>query len=89
MGPPQVITANGLELQFNANHIGHFLLTHLLFDKLDQSYETRVVNVSSLAGKLPEAEIFLDNLKFYGTYNSGPGFMGLPGMLATRPAQDL
>ena len=82
MGPPQTITANGLELQFDANHIGHFLLTSLLFDKLDQSYETRVVNVSSLAGKLAEADIFFDNLNFEGTYNDGPGFMGLPGMLA-------
>lgn len=82
MGPPQTITTNGLELQFDANHVGHFLLTSLLFEKLDQNHETRIVNVSSLAGKLDEADIFFDNLNFEGNYEEGPELMGLPGTLA-------
>ena len=82
MGPPRTITKNGLELQFDANHLGHFLLTQLLFDRLDRDRETRIVNVSSLAGKWKEADIFFDNLDFEGNYNEGPDFMGLPGMLA-------
>ena len=82
MGPPRTITPNGLELQFDANHLGHFLLTSLLFGQLDQAYETRIVNVSSLAGKFEEADIFFDNLSFEGNYDDGPDFMGLPGMLA-------
>lgn len=82
MGPPHTITPNGLELQFDANHLGHFLLTQCLFDRLDQDRETRVVNVSSLAGKFEEADIFFDNLNFEGNYLEGPEFMGLPGMLA-------
>ncbi len=40
MGPDYTITPNNLELQFDANHIGHFYLTSLLFDKLDQDFET-------------------------------------------------
>lgn len=82
MGPPHTITQNELELQFDANHIGHFLLTHLLMDRLDQSYETRVVNVSSLAAKRPWADIYFDNINFDGNYEEGPSFMGLKGMVA-------
>ena len=42
-------TAQGFELQFGVNHLGHFLLTHLLAPALRNSPEPRVVNVSSLA----------------------------------------
>ena len=80
MGPPYTITQNELELQFDANHVGHFYLTHLLFEKLDQSFETRIVNVSSLAGKWEGAEIKFDNLNFEGIYDQGREFMGLKGM---------
>ena len=79
MGPPQTITPNGLELQFDANHVGHFLLTSLLLDRLERSEDGRIINVSSLAGKWPEADIHFDNLNFEGNYNEGPSFMGLPG----------
>ena len=82
MGPPYTITQNDLELQFDANHVGHFLLTSLLMDKLDQSHETRIVNVSSLAGKREYADIHFDNLNFDGTYEDGEKFMGLVGMEA-------
>ena len=48
-------TAQGFELQFGVNHLGHFLLTHLLAPALRKAPEPRIVNVSSLAylqGKL-------------------------------------
>lgn len=82
MGPPYTITRNNLELQFDANHIGHFCLTALLMDKLDQDYETRIVNVSSLAGKREHADIHFDNLNFEGNYEEGPKMFGLTGMVA-------
>ncbi len=83
MGPPHTITQNGLELQLDANHMGHFYLTSLLLDRLDQKDETRVVNVSSLAGKRPDADIYFDNINFEnGAYESGREFMGLKGMTA-------
>lgn len=82
MGPEYTITQNNLELQFDANHMGHFLLTFLLMETLDQTYETRVINVSSLAGKWSSANIFFENLNFEGNYEEGPNFMGLKGMLA-------
>jgi len=82
MGPDYTITKNGLELQFDANHLGHFYLTALLLDKLDQDYETRIVNVSSLAARREWADIHFDNLNFEGLYNEGPKLFGLSGMVA-------
>lgn len=82
MGPDYTITANDLELQFDANHIGHFHLTSLLMNSLDQAYETRIVNVSSLAAKRDWADIHFDNLNFEGIYNEGPKLFGLNGMVA-------
>lgn len=82
MGPPYTLTPNGVELQFDANHLGHFLLTQSLFPRLDQDHETRVVNVSSIAAKRPQADIYFENLNFEGTYEEGPEFMGLKGMAA-------
>lgn len=82
MGPDYTVTANGLELQFDANHIGHFYLTSLLINNLDKEYETRIVNVSSLAAKREWADIHFDNLNFEGSYDNGPKLFGLNGMEA-------
>ncbi|XP_033844262.1 dehydrogenase/reductase SDR family member 13-like [Periophthalmus magnuspinnatus] len=42
-------TEEGFGLQFGVNHLGHFLLTNLLLDKLKQSSNARVITVSSMA----------------------------------------
>lgn len=53
-------TKEGIELQLGTNHMGHFLLTCLLLDKLKASAPSRVVNVSSVAherGKINFADL--------------------------------
>ncbi|WP_100444755.1 oxidoreductase [Glycomyces xiaoerkulensis] len=47
MGPPRTLSAQGHELQFAANHLGHFALTGLLLEALEGGREPRVVTVSS------------------------------------------
>jgi NAD(P)-dependent dehydrogenase (short-subunit alcohol dehydrogenase family) len=48
MQPPQQQTTDGFELQFGTNHLGHFMLNHLIFD-LISARSGRIVPVSSIA----------------------------------------
>ena len=59
-------TQDGFEMQLGVNYFGHFLLTHLLLDKLKQSSPSRIINLSSAAYK--KGAINFDDLnsaKFY------------------------
>jgi len=51
MMPPYSKTADGFELQFGTNHLGHFALTGLLMDLIINTESSRVVNVSSASHK--------------------------------------
>ena len=51
MMPPYSKTADGFELQFGTNHLGHFALTGLLMDLIINTENSRVVNVSSTSHK--------------------------------------
>jgi len=49
MATPYSKTADGFEMQFGTNHLGHFALTAQLFDLLKRTPNSRVVTVSSYA----------------------------------------
>ena len=40
-------TKDGFELTFGTNHLGHYLFTRLLLDRLEQAGSARIVNVAS------------------------------------------
>lgn len=62
MGTPARHSADGYELQFATNHLGHFTLTGLLLEMLLATPSSRVVTVSSVGHRL--ARIDLDDLHF-------------------------
>ena len=45
-------TADDFEFQMGVNHLGHFALTMLLLDRLQETSGSRIVNVSSVAHKI-------------------------------------
>lgn len=61
MIPPYEVTTDGYELQFQANYLGHFLLTGLLLKLLSETEKSRVVLLSSKAHE--EASIDFDDLQ--------------------------
>jgi len=60
MAPPRRHTADGFELQFGTNHLGHFALTGLLLPLMEGREDARVVTLSSTAHKT--GRIAFDNL---------------------------
>lgn len=48
MAIPYTQTEDGYESQLATNYLGHFLLTGLLIDILEQTHHSRVINVSSV-----------------------------------------
>jgi len=60
MYPPKQSTADGFELQFGTNHLGHFALTGLLLKNLLSVDGSRVVAVASIAHKIRAKIDFAD-----------------------------
>jgi NAD(P)-dependent dehydrogenase (short-subunit alcohol dehydrogenase family) len=60
MATPRRRTADGFELQFGTNHLGHFALTGLLIEAIEGREDGRVVTLSSQAHRA--GRIAFDNL---------------------------
>lgn len=67
MKPPASKTAEGYELQFGVNFLGHFALTGYLYPLLKATAGSRVVTVSSLAYR--RGTIDFDNLHSENSYD--------------------
>jgi NAD(P)-dependent dehydrogenase (short-subunit alcohol dehydrogenase family) len=61
-------TADGFEIMFGTNHLGHFLLTSLLLPALERTPGSRVVTMGSSATKLTGIDV--DNLQLTEDYSS-------------------
>ncbi len=87
MAIPQRTTAQGYEMQFGVNHLGHFALTGLLLDRLVASGPARVVSVSS-QGHRP-GRMHFDDLDFSRRYRPWQAYFQskLANLLFTRELQ--
>ncbi|MDP7724222.1 SDR family oxidoreductase [Mycobacterium sp. TY814] len=69
MTPPERdTTADGFELQFGSNHLGHFALTGHVLPLLRATPAPRVVSLSSIAAR--RGRIHFDDLQFEKSYAS-------------------
>ncbi len=67
--PKRELTADGFESQFGVNHLGHFLLCGLLFDRIEAS-GGRIVVVGSLAYRMGLRRIKFEDLNFEEGYSA-------------------
>ncbi len=72
MALPKRTTADGFEMQFGTNHLGHFALTGLLIDRLNATPDARVVSVSSQGHRM--GRIDFDDLNAERRYHRWPRY---------------
>jgi NAD(P)-dependent dehydrogenase (short-subunit alcohol dehydrogenase family) len=65
--PKRQTTADGFEMQFGTNYLGHYALTARLLPLLRRGHQPRVVNLSSLAHR--SGRIDFDDLQGAKSYN--------------------
>ncbi len=86
MMPPYTRTKDGFEVQFGANHLGHFALTGLLTDVIARTDRARVVTVSSAAHRMGTGTINFDDLNAEKRYQPQTSYAQskLANLLFTR-----
>jgi NAD(P)-dependent dehydrogenase (short-subunit alcohol dehydrogenase family) len=66
------VTADGFELQFGTNYLGHYALTGRLLPLLRKGSKPRVVSLSSIAHR--NGQIHFDDLQWAKTYKPWPAY---------------
>ena len=74
MTPPHTKTSDGFELQFGANHLGHFALTGHLLDTILSTSGARIINVSSISHRMGNGTIAFDNLNAEKGYEASAAY---------------
>ncbi len=59
----RTVTVDGFEQTFGVNHLGHFLLTTLLLDRITTTPKARIVTVASHAHKFARTGLDFDDLQ--------------------------
>ena len=67
--PTRELTVDGFEAHFGVNHLGHFLLCGLLFDRIEES-AGRIVMVGSKGYKFGAKRIYFEDIDFERKYDS-------------------
>jgi retinol dehydrogenase-12 len=78
VGGARGVTKQGFELMFGVNHLGHFLLTQLLLERLVSSGPARVVTVSS------DAHYSARGVDFEALRRPARGITGLGGYAVSK-----
>jgi retinol dehydrogenase-12 len=78
IGGAHGVTRQGFELMFGVNHLGHFLLTRLLLDRLVSSAPARVVTVSS------DAHYSAPGIDWEALRRPARGITGLPAYAVSK-----
>ena len=82
--PKRTLTQDGFEMQFGTNHLGHFLLTNLLLDRIKEAPSARIVNVSSKGSE--RGRLNMDDLNSEKSYSQWSAYEAskLANVLFTR-----
>ena len=79
------VSEDGFEMHFAVNHVGHFLLTNPLLDRIKAAPAGRIINVSSLLYRFCRG-ISFDIINFEQSYSAGYAYRHskLANILFTR-----
>jgi NAD(P)-dependent dehydrogenase (short-subunit alcohol dehydrogenase family) len=71
-------------MQIGVNHLGHFLLTNLLLDRIKQAPSARIINVSSMGHSMGKLDFDDLNLERSYSHWTAYGNSKLANILFTR-----